>query len=278
MTPEHSNHAPDITHGIGAIAECFAEARAAHRAMFMPYWMIGYPDVPTSIVIIKALIAAGADAIELGLPFSDPLADGPVNQTAAQVALDNGTTTADCFAAVAAIREDYPQTPLLMMGYFNPMLAYGLDRYIASAAEAGADGFIVPDLPPEEAHDLLRAADPHHLALIGFLAPTSSPDRIKVVADTATGFIYLVSVTGVTGAHEPVATDLSAFVERVRQMTDLPLSVGFGINRPEQAVEVARIADGIIVGSALIRAGSSGTTDERIAAVRELAVSLRAVC
>jgi len=270
-------HVPHI-HGVTAIADAFTRAKSEHRATFMPYWMIGYPDLPTSIAIVKALIESGADAIELGIPFSDPLADGPVIQLAAQIALDNHTTLADCFDAVRKIRESYPQTPLLMMGYFNPMLAYGLDRYIADAADAGVDGFVVPDLPPEESDELLNLANPYQLALIEFLAPTSSSDRIQLVAATAKGFIYLVSVTGVTGAREAVAADLSSFVSRVRQATTLPLSVGFGISRPEQAHEVAQIADGIIVGSALIKAAAVGTNTERIEAVRSLAIELRGAC
>jgi tryptophan synthase alpha chain len=275
-----SNDTPGIAtaHGVSAIAETFARAKSEQRATFMPYWMIGYPDLPTSIAIVNALIDAGADIIELGIPFSDPLADGAANQVAAQIALDNHTTSDVCFEAVRTIRRTHSQTPLLLMGYFNPMLAYGLDRYVTNAADAGADGFVVPDLPPEESHELLRFADPHQLALIEMLAPTSSPDRIKLVADTAKGFIYLVSVTGVTGAREPVAADLSALVKRVRQATDLPLSVGFGINRPEQAHQVAQIADGVIVGSALIKAGASGTNEERIESVRTLAVALRGAC
>ncbi len=265
-------------HGVTAIAETFCRAKTEGRATFMPYWMIGYPDLSTSIAIINTLIEAGADAIELGIPFSDPLADGAVVQAAAQISLDNGTTLSDCFDAIAMIRASHSQTPLLLMGYFNPMLAYGLEHYIAYAADAGADGFIVPDLPPEESAELLRYADPRQMALIEFLAPTSSPDRIKLVAETAKGFIYLVSVTGVTGARDTVATDLSTFVDRVRQATDLPLSVGFGISRPEQVQQVAQIADGIIVGSALIKAGASGTNAERIEAVRSLATSLRGAC
>ena len=265
-------------HGVTAIAETFARAKTEARATFMPYWMIGYPDLATSIAIVNTLIEAGADIIEIGIPFSDPLADGVVIQAAGQIALDNGTTLADCFGAIRVIRASNPQTPLLLMGYFNPMLAYGLDRFVANTADSGADGFIVPDLPPEESHELLRFAEPHQMALIEFLAPTSSPDRIKLVTSTAKGLLYLVSVTGVTGARDAVAADLSAFVNRVRQETTLPLGVGFGISRPEQVQQVAKIADGIFVGSALIKAAATGTNMERIAAVRSLATSLRGAC
>ncbi len=263
---------PRAAHGIQALAAIFAQAQTEGRAAFMPYWMLGYPDLPTSIQIVGALIEAGADAIEIGVPFSDPVADGPIVQAAGAIALKNGTTLADCLAAVRTLRANYPDrnVPFLMMSYYNPMLAYQLDRYVADVAAAGADGFIVPDLLPEEAGDLRGLCETHDLALVEFLAPTSSPDRMALVARTANGFIYLVSVMGVTGAREASAIDLAALIERVRAHTKLPLVIGFGINRPEQAAQIGKIADGIIVGSALIREGKNG-----VEAVRALAASLR---
>ncbi len=260
--------------GIAAIAATFSRAKADQRATFMPYWMLGYPDLPTSIQIIQMLIDSGADAIELGVPFSDPLADGVVVQAAGQASLAQGTTLAQCIGAVRTLRAQGASVPFLLMSYFNPLLAYGLDRYAVDAAEAGVDGFIVPDLPPDEAHDLLRACDTHRLALIELLAPTSSTEQITLVAQTAKGFIYLVPVAGVTGARDSLPIDLEAYIARVRAASDLPLAVGFGVSTPQQATQIAHLADGIIVGSALIRSFDR----DGINAVRSLAEALRAAC
>lgn len=257
-------------HGLDAISATFTRAKAEGRALFMPYWMLGYPDLTTSIDIVNALIDAGADAIELGIPFSDPLADGVVIQVSAQTALDNGTTLIDCIRAVESIRAHAAYTPLLLMSYVNPLLAYGLEHCTANAAAAGADGFIVPDLPPEESSVLLTHCDAHHLALIQFLAPTSSPERIKLAAETAKGFIYLVSVIGVTGARDTVSPELAPFIARVRAATDLPLVVGFGISRPEHVRQIKQMADGVIVASALIRAHSTTGIKSALALAREL--------
>ncbi len=262
-----------VTHGVTAIAETFAQAKTEGRAAFMPYWMLGYPDLPTSIETIRALIDAGADAVEIGVPFSDPLADGVVIAAAAQVAIEQGTTLTDCLAAVRTLREGGAKVPFLMMSYVNPMLAYGLERFVNEATAVGVDGFIVPDLPPDEAQELLAKCEARQLALIELLAPTSNPQRIKLVAETARGFIYLVAVTGITGARETLSVDLEAYIARVRAATDLPLAVGFGVSKPEHVAQIKRWADGVIVASALIRESSNG-----IAAVRVLAASLRAAC
>lgn len=262
-----------VTHGVTAIAETFAQAKSEGRAAFMPYWMLGYPDLPTSIQMIKALIEAGADAIEIGVPFSDPLADGVVIAAAAQVAIEQGTTLTDCLAAVRTLRESGASVPFLMMSYVNPLLAYGLERFSDDAAAAGVDGFIVPDLPPDEAQELLAKCEVRQLALIELLAPTSNSERIKLVAKTARGFIYLVAVTGITGARETLSVDLEAYIARVRAATELPLAVGFGVSKPEHAAQIKRWADGVIVASALIRESANG-----VAAVRALAASLRAAC
>ncbi len=240
-------------HGTTAISEAFSRARAEGRPTFMPFWMLGYPDMPTSIEVIKMLIEEGADMLELEVPFSDPLADGVVIQAAAQAALDSGTTLTDCINAVRELRAGGATIPFLMMGYLNPFMSYGLDKFIADTAEAGVDGFIIPDMPPDEAQDMMRLTQAHDLALIELLAPTSSPERIKLVADTARGFIYLVSVTGVTGARSELPADLSEYVSRVRAATETPLAVGFGVSTPEQVSAVGKLTDGVIVGSALIR-------------------------
>ncbi|HVO41922.1 MAG TPA: tryptophan synthase subunit alpha [Aggregatilineales bacterium] len=260
--------------GLGAIEASFADAIAERRATFMPFFTLGYPDMPTSLEAVEALVAAGADAIELGVPFSDPVADGPVIQHSSQVSLDRGTTVADCISAVKTLRDRGITVPLVLMGYVNPLLAYGLERYAADSAAAGASGFIVPDLPPEEAGELASACTANGLALIPLLAPTSTPERIAQVTTHARGFVYLVSVTGVTGARDRLPQDLEAYTARVRAITQLPLAFGFGISQPDQVRVLAKLADGIIVASALIRLMEDGG----IPAIRALAEQLRAAC
>ena len=247
--------APQTTEQTGQaqIAAAFARASAAGSAAFMPYFTLGYPDRETSLAVIEA-IAAHSDLLELGVPFSDPLADGPTIQHSTQVALENGTTVSGCLDMLRELRARGVNTPACLMGYYNPILAYGLQRFVLDAREAGAQGFIVPDLPPEEAAELAQAAADAGLAYIYFLAPTSDATRITHVAEQAQGFIYLVSVTGVTGARRSLTADLAAFVDRVRTATDVPLAIGFGISTPEQAATVGRLADGVIVGSALVSA------------------------
>jgi len=262
---------PPLTRtGVENIQAAFARAQAEGRAAFMPYQMLGHPTLEQSPQIIQALAAAGADLFELGLPFSDPLADGPVIQAAAQRALDNGVTVERCLAMVAELRAAIPETPFCLMGYVNPMLAYGLERFVAEAAAAGADGLIVPDLPPDEpeAEELIALCRRHGLATVFLLAPTSTPDRIELGAARSQGFVYLVSVAGITGARDRLPDDLSAFVQRVRTATQrqspaapLYLAVGFGISTPALAAQVAQIADGVIVGSALVRLAEQGGGD-----------------
>ncbi len=221
----------------------------------MPYFPLGFPTPEVSVDVIEGLARGGADLIEVGLPFSDPLADGPVIQRATQVALQNGMTLAKGLRAVAELRQRGVTIPLVLMGYYNPMLAYGLRRLAAEAAQAGADGFIVPDLPPEEASEMEAALGEHGLPLVRMLAPTTPPERAARVLAGATGFVYLVSLTGVTGARSEVAAGLEAFVARTRAIAaGVPLCVGFGISTPEQAGAVGRVADGIIVGSACVKA------------------------
>ncbi|MEM7347993.1 MAG: tryptophan synthase subunit alpha [Chloroflexota bacterium] len=252
--------------GLTRIAAAFAQDRAA----FMPYAVLGYPTWQESLSVIQTLAESGADLLELGLPFSDPLADGPTIQAATQVSLENGTTVKDCLAMVRDLRAQGVETPALLMGYVNPMMAYGLEQLVADAAEAGADGFIVPDLPPDEADELAALCAKHEMGLVHFLAPTSTTERISLVVDKAQGFIYLVSLTGVTGDRTQLPTDLKAFVDRVREQTDKPLAIGFGIGNGEQAKAVGQLADGVIVGSALVKRAANSTES-----VRELATELR---
>ena len=229
-----------------------------NKPIFMPYFPLGYPDLPTSIDVIEALANSGADLIEVGLSFSDPLADGPVIQQATQVALEHGITIKKSLAAVAELRKRGVTIPFILMGYFNPMLAYGLEKFVHDAREAGADGFIVPDLPLEEAGEFQSLVG--DMPLIQMLAPTSPNERMESIARNAKGFIYLVSVTGVTGARTAISGGLGDLVQRVRDHTSVPVCVGFGIGTPEQAAQVGALADGVIVGSACVKIiGSSET-------------------
>ncbi len=252
--------------GIERVTKAFQSSRAA----FMPYAVLGYPTPEMSLEVVQTLVEAGADLLELGVPFSDPLADGPTIQAATQRALENGITLARCIEMVAKLRTTGVKTPALLMSYVNPIMAYGVARCVADSAAAGVDGFIVPDLPPEEAGELAAACQKHNLALVYLLAPTSSPERIALVAEQARGFIYLVSLTGVTGARDKLSTGLAEFVARVRAVTDKPLAIGFGIGSGTQAAAAARLADGVIVGSALVRRAG-----ESLESVRKLAVELR---
>jgi tryptophan synthase alpha chain len=253
--------------GTDRIAAAFTQAHHQQTAALMPYFTLGYPDAATSLDIIEA-IAPYSDLLELGVPFSDPLADGPTVQHSTQVSLENGTTTAGCLEMVRALRRRGVQTPVMLMGYVNPILAYGQANYVRDAVDAGVDGFIVPDLPPEEAEELDSLTAEAGLSLIHFLAPTSNPSRIDRVTARARGFIYLVSVTGVTGARSQVHTDLAGFVNRVRAKTAVPLAVGFGISTPAQAAKVGALADGVIVGSALINATNAVAEDKAGTAVK----------
>jgi tryptophan synthase alpha chain len=247
------------------------------HAALMPYFPLGFPDAATSLDVITAMSAAGADAFEIGLSFSDPLADGPVIQHATQIALEKGITVKRSLEMIAELRARGVTQPFLVMGYFNPLLAFGLERFVDAAAAAGADGFIVPDLPPEEADDLDRLCRARGLGLIYFLAPTSTDTRVQLVAQKAQGFIYLVSIAGVTGARTQVAGGLSDFVRLIRKATAMPIAIGFGVSTPEQAGEVSQIADGVIVGSALVQVVDRADDKPQAAAqfIRELKARLR---
>lgn len=227
------------------------ESAFQNKPIFMPYFPLGYPDLETSVNVIESLAKNGADLIEVGLSFSDPLADGPVIQQATQVALEKGITVKKSLEAVKELRNRGVTIPLILMGYYNPMLAYGLEKFIRDAKEAGADGFIIPDLPMEEAEEFTAVAG--DLPLIQMLAPTSPDERMEAIARNAKGFIYLVSVTGVTGERREISNDLGALIARVRAHTSAPVCVGFGIGTPEQAKQVGQLADGVIVGSACVK-------------------------
>jgi tryptophan synthase alpha chain len=257
--------------GIERIQAVFDRAKQEGRAAFMPYHAMGYPDRAKGMEVVRTLADVGADLFEIGIPFSDPLADGPTIQEATYTALTQGTTVADCLAQVRELREAGVTQPFCTMTYYNPILAYGEERYVQDALAAGVDGIIVPDLPPGESDKLEEVCREVGIATIFFLAPTSTDARIREVARCATGFIYLVSVTGITGARRDLPPDLVDFVSRVRRVTNLPLAIGFGISTGEQAAQIAQIADGVIVGSALIKAAGSG---EGMASVRALGEDL----
>src|SRR5215216_6811055 len=254
-----------------------------NKPIFMPYFPLGYPDLETSIDVIEALAKNGADLIEVGLSFSDPLADGPVIQKATQVALEKGITLKKSLEAVKELRKRGVDIPLVLMGYYNPMLAYGLEKFVCDAIEAGADGFIIPDLPVEEADEFSAAltsysegsgaAVDEKAMLIPMLAPTSSPERMEMIARKAKGFIYLVSVTGVTGERQSISEGLSALIDQVREHTTEPVCVGFGIGTPEQAKEVGKMADGVIVGTACVRV--IGGSQNPVETAKQFAASFR---
>ncbi len=244
-----------------------------NKPIFMPYFPLGYPDLETSIDVIEALAKSGADLIEVGLSFSDPLADGPVIQHATQIALEKGITVRKSLEAVKELRQRGVDIPLILMGYYNPMLAYGLEKFVSDAKEAGADGFIIPDLPMEEADEFVGATGQSPLPLIPMLAPTSSPERMERIARNAKGFIYLVSVTGITGERKSLAEGLGDLIAQVREHTSAPVCVGFGIGTPEQAKEVGKMADGVIVGTACVR--TIGGSEKPVEAAKEFARSFR---
>ena len=278
-----------------------------NKPIFMPYFPLGYPDLEASIDVIEALAKNGADLIEVGLSFSDPLADGPVIQRATQVALEKGITVKKSLEAVKELRNRGVDIPLVLMGYYNPMLAYGLEKFVCDAVDAGGDGFIVPDLPVEESGEFistlsgvtsvttpysqsgneieaqandtnrpsttLRSAQDGDFPLIPMLAPTSSPDRMERIARNAKGFIYLVSVTGVTGERKSISEDLGELIARVREHTSAPVCVGFGIGTPEQAKEVGKMADGVIVGTACVR--TIGESQTPVKTAKQFATDFR---
>lgn len=234
------------------IAAAFERCRAAGRAALIPFITAGYPSLDMSRRLLPALVEGGADLIEIGVPFSDPLADGATIQRASQVALEQGTTLRDCLALVRDARASGVSVPILLMGYLNPFYQYGLEALARDAAETGVDGFIIPDLPLEESDEVLEPLRRYGRDLIFLVAPTSTDARLAEVAKRGSGFIYCVSLTGVTGARDRLSDDLPAYIARVRSHTDLPLAIGFGISRPEHVRQAAELADGVIVASALI--------------------------
>ncbi len=253
------------------IDETFRELQGK-RAALMPYLPLGFPNIQTSRELIRAAQDAGADILELGIPFSDPLADGPVIQHATQVALENGMTLKKCLDLAQDARANGVTIPLVLMGYYNPILQYDLKKFARDAFEVGADGVIVPDLPIEEADALQDAARDQDLHVVFLAAPTSSDERLKKIGKTTRGFLYLVSLTGVTGAREGLPEGIAEFVSRTRAVTNKPVCVGFGISTADNVRRVAEIADGVIVGSALVSkiGDASAAVEQARAFIREL--------
>jgi len=251
----------------------FARLRAQRRLALIAYLTVGYPKLALTPALVEAAAGAGAEAIELGIPFSDPLADGRTIQATSQLALKAGVTVAHALEAAKAARAR-TEVPLLFMTYLNPILAFGLDRFCRAAHEAGVDGLIVPDLPPTESADLRQTADNAGVDLVFFVAPTSSEAGIEAACRAATGFIYCIAVTGVTGARAQLDPAVLPLIQLVRRHTALPVVVGFGISRPEHLAALEGKADGAIVASALLDAIAQGP-DDATARVREFLTGLR---
>ena len=259
----------------------FAALKAEGRAAFVPYVMAGDPDVATSLAILKGLPGAGADLIELGFPFSDPMAEGPPIQRAAQRALAGGIKLKGVLELARAFREGDQATPLILMGYLNPLVTWGFEAFAQAAAQAGIDGVIIVDCPPEEAEPLADALDAAEVSLIRLATPTSDDARLETVVRRTSGFVYYVSVAGVTGVKEADEQAVAPAVARVRRASGLPVAVGFGIKTPERAAAIARVADAAVVGSALVEevaqalAADEPAAPRVLAKVRELAEAVR---
>lgn len=244
--------------------------RPGHKAL-IAYITVGYPDMEATEKIVSVLAESGCDIIELGIPFSDPLADGATIQKASYWALQQGTTPKTCLEAARHIHQKI-SAPLVFMTYYNPVFNFGLEAFCQSCAESGISGLIIPDLPPEEGGELEAVTRKHNLDLIYLLAPTSTEERIATVAERSRGFIYLVSITGVTGARRTLPPELEGFISRVKQKAKQPLCVGFGVSSPEQARRIASIADGVIVGSRLIQLVEE---DPGLSSLKAFTLSLR---
>jgi len=248
------------------IDDTFARLKAEGKKAFVSYIMAGDPDVATAQAVLNGLPAAGVDIIELGLPFTDPMADGPTIQLAGQRALEGGMTVDATLQMVRDFRKGDQKTPIVLMGYYNPIYARGVDRFLSQANEAGIDGLIVVDLPPEEDAELCIPAQKAGLNFIRLATPTTDAKRLPKVLQNTSGFVYYVSVTGITGAAAAQAADVAPEVARIKRSTDLPVIVGFGINTPEAAQTIASVADGCVVGSAIVKEIGAGKTPAEVLA------------
>jgi tryptophan synthase alpha chain len=256
------------------IHKAISDARAAGRTAFIPFVTAGFPDESTFADILCTLDESGADVIEVGLPFSDPLADGPIIQSSSKQALDAGITPIRVLELIREVKSRL-HAPIVIMSYVNPILRMGFDTFAGRAADAGVSGAIVPDLPPEEADEWIEAAERNGIANVFLVSPTTSPERAATVASKSSGFLYYVSMTGVTGSEFHVSDEMTRAIRQIRDISSIPVAVGFGISTEQHAAALAGIADGVIVGSALIKAIMASTTrDEQISAVRTIAESI----
>lgn len=250
----------------------FADLKAAGKKAFVSYVMAGDPDFDQSLEIVRGLPAAGVDIIELGLPFTDPMADGGTIQLAGQRSLEDGMTLKRTLALAAAFREQDDTTPIVLMGYYNPIYSHGVTQFLEDAKAAGVDGLIVVDLPPEEDSELCIPAQAAGLNFIRLATPTTDEKRLPRVLQNTSGFVYYVSITGITGAAEAEATNVGPEVARIKAATDLPVIVGFGINTPEKSRAIASVADGAVVGSAIVaKIGEGQSVEDVLTFVRTLA-------
>jgi tryptophan synthase alpha chain len=252
------------------IGKKFVEIVRRGRKAFIPYIMAGDPNLGRTVELVRILEDCGADILELGVPFSDPLADGPTIQRAAQRALSEGVTLHKVIELVADLRTR-TQIPVVLMTYYNPIFKYGEERFVHDASGAGVDGIIVPDLPPDEAGELLAFSKQSNFDVIFLVAPTSTEDRVRRVSKSSRGFIYYVSITGITGSKLSMDSSISSHVSKIRSMSRKPVAVGFGIATPEEASEVASFADGVIVGSAIVKrvSGPDGPLREYLLSLRK---------
>jgi tryptophan synthase alpha chain len=257
------------------IANKFRELKSRNEAALIPFVVAGDPNLDATAALVREFAARGADIIELGVPFSDPMADGPANQRAAQRGLNSGASLTAILSMVTELRKE-TEIPLILFGYFNPIFHYGCERLCADAARAGIDAILTVDLPPDEAGELKNHARQNGLDLIYLLAPTTPLERARYVVRSASGFIYYVAVTGVTGARATLPSDLAEHVTNLRSVTDLPIGVGFGISTPQQAADVARFADAVVVGSAIsLLIEANATSPDLVTKVGELVGSMK---
>lgn len=264
-----------MNRGPHRITDAFQAARARGETAIVPFVTAGFPERDSTEYIVKSLVYAGADVIEIGVPFSDPLAEGPVIQRSSAVALNNDIKPSDVFDQVATLRATGIETPLVLMGYYNPLLAMGLDTACQRASEAGVDGIIAADLPAAESKPLLDACNRHNLALVPLVALTSTQGALELSCRQASGFVYCVSVLGVTGARAQISNDVQRLVQSVKSMTDLPVAVGFGVSNKQHVDEIGSYADGAVVGSALIRAIEDGDPELAPQIAADFLTSLR---
>jgi tryptophan synthase alpha chain len=270
---------------VSRIAARFADLKRQGRGALIPFLEAWDPDHATSMALLRGMPEAGADLIEIGIPFTDPMADGPIVQAAGKRGLKAGVKVAHVLTMVREFRRADAATPIILMGYFNPILSYGPDRFCVDAAASGVDGLIIVDLPPEESDLLAPSARAHGLDIIRLVAPTTDDKRLPLVLDGSSGFVYYVSITGITGTRSATSEHLAEAIPRIRRVTDLPIAVGFGVRSPHQAAEAVRVADAAVVASALIDTlaanldkhgrAAPGAVDKVLDQVRELAAGVR---